>query len=384
MVDETQNHKPRKGLKMPYKREGSSAWYTNVPTRSGWTYRSTGTQDKATAKAMERMVSDLGPKGKREWDLLDAVTSGHLTLGRLYDAHRFNDLETLKAALNDLDLEPKVVDWQAWLANRVAKDTARHYLVHVRTLVPEGQPFLRSALRREDCSKWLNSRLVDRATKRKYLASANSFFGYLKELGLITQNPFRDLKAPRANPPRCLALDLRDVARVIGASPGEYKHLFALMYGTGIEVSVALELRRKDIDVDNREIRAAGTKSHARDRIVRVAEWAWPCVAELIKGKLPEVRLFALADRSKASKVHKRITESVGLKGCHLHDARHHWAVRQARAGTPAELIARQLGHSNPTMVLKVYGKFFPQSSDRERWERLASKQDRIELKTAV
>ena len=39
-----------------------------------------------------------------------------------------------------------------------------------------------------------------------------------------------------------------------------------------------------------------------------------------------------------------------GLEGYGLHDARHCWAVRIARAGTPFELVARQLGHRDVAM----------------------------------
>ena len=66
----------------------------------------------------------------------------------------------------------------------------------------------------------------------------------------------------------------------------------------------------------------------------------------------------------------------MGLAGYRLHDARHHWAVRMARAGAPFELIARQLGHRDVAMVAKVYGRFKPDSEERDRWERMAGARD--------
>lgn len=39
-------------------------------------------------------------------------------------------------------------------------------------------------------------------------------------------------------------------------------------------------------------------------------------------------------------------------------------------------MVARQLGHANPTMVLKVYGRFVPNTVDLVRWESIAAKQD--------
>jgi hypothetical protein len=60
-----------------------------------------------------------------------------------------------------------------------------------------------------------------------------------------------------------------------------------------------------------------------------------------------QMHLFTLNDRSKVSKVHRATCTQLGLVGFRLHDARHHWAVRAARAA--------QLGHVDATMVLRVY-----------------------------
>ncbi len=42
-------------------------------------------------------------------------------------------------------------------------------------------------------------------------------------------------------------------------------------------------------------------------------------------------------------------------------------------AGAPFELIARQLGHRDIAMVAKVYGRFKPDTEERDRWERIAA-----------
>jgi hypothetical protein len=59
-----------------------------------------------------------------------------------------------------------------------------------------------------------------------------------------------------------------------------------------------------------------------------------------------------------------------------LHDARHRWAVRMARARAPFELIDRQLGHRDVAMVAKVYGRFKPDTEERDRWKRIAAARD--------
>jgi integrase len=41
-----------------------------------------------------------------------------------------------------------------------------------------------------------------------------------------------------------------------------------------------------------------------------------------------------------------------------------------ARTGAPFELIARQLGHCDVAMVAKVYGRFRPDTEERDRCRR--------------
>ena len=83
---------------------------------------------------------------------------------------------------------------------------------HLRTLMPEGQPFWRSLLTAPAVARWLatrtalvqkrrpkvptsepfNTRTVSGGTKRKYLAAVQSFARYLVEIGELSSNPLRD------------------------------------------------------------------------------------------------------------------------------------------------------------------------------------------------
>jgi len=66
-----------------------------------------------------------------------------------------------------------------------------------------------------------------------------------------------------------------------------------------------------------------------------------------------------------------------------VHDARHFYAVRAIRAGTPYELVAKQLGHADVAMVAKVYGRFKPDHDERDRWELAADALDRADAARA-
>jgi len=322
------------------------------------------------------MLTALGPRGRNATDLLTRSADGTLALRDLLVAYEQNALESLRTSLSDIDLAPLVEEWLRISAERVALDTVQHYRHTARRLMPEGVPFPRSRFSVDVIEPWIARCPGSRGTRRKVHAALSQFGAFLVNRRLLSVNPLRSIKPPKAAPPRLEWRTVEDMKRLADAQPEPYRTLSALLGGTGIEVSVAVRLVRRDIDSQRREIRAAGTKTHARDRIVRVSEWAWPYIDGRIRELHPNAPLFPGVDRWIAHDVHADACKALGFANYRQHDQRHSWAVRQARAGTPAELIARQLGHSNAVMVLKIYGRFMPSQQDRDKWEKIAAAQD--------
>lgn len=138
---------------------------------------------------------------------------------------------------------------------------------------------------------------------------------------------------PPASDPRVNYLETDEARRLADAQPEPYRTLSALLAGTGMDVNTALELRRRDVDVETREIRARGTKTYTRDRVIRVAEWAWPYLAQRLTAKLPDARLLD---------------------------------------GIPDRWVARK----DAVLVHRVYGRFSPKQEERDKWERIAAERD--------
>jgi integrase len=90
----------------------------------------------------------------------------------------------------------------------------------------------------------------------------------------------------------------------------------------------------------------------------------------------PNAPLFLRCDRWRAQDQHKAARAALGIEVYRIHDQRHSYAVRATRAGTLAEVIARQLGHANAVLMLKIYGRFMPSQQERDKWERIAAAQD--------
>jgi integrase len=352
-------------------------YYVGVPTRGGiWLKRTTGTKDKSLARSMARMIDDLGPKGKRAWAFLDAISDKALSVAHLYDAYTADLLDDLQARMEDVDLEPRVAEWLTVIGSNLAQDTVDHYELYVRSLIPTDERFPRSSLTHERLVHWLAHRPVGRSTKRKYHAAFSSFCEYLKTIAVLQRNPMREVKAPNPAPARMRSLELTEVQRLIDAQPRPYNALSALLHGTGIEVSVALSLKRRDLEEARREVRARGTKTRARDRIARVADWAWPMVERHISLLTPNAPLFPGINRWTASDKHREACKALEIEDYQLKDSRHTYAVRAIRAGAQFEVVAQQLGHVDTTMVVRVYGRFKPSEQEMTQWERIAAAQD--------
>lgn len=390
-----------------YQPKGRSTPRIKVPQADGThVTRSVGSTDPEVRADVQAMVRDL--RRRRRWDVLgtdgtDGVIGGkRAPLVKLCDAWRRGEaaldhyVTRLLATQHSVDLEPYVAKWSAWLRTRKGTDTQTRYPAQVRTLLPAGVPFPQTELTPERVEAWLSGLVTPRrgkkgtthgrpaapGTVRRYHAALASFVGYLVTLKVLPANPVEGVTAPPPDSPRCTFPTPEELRDLLDRAAEPTRSLFALMYGAGIEVSVALALKRRDVNLEAREIHARGTKrvrgrENHRDRWVRVAEWAWPFVVALCKTRTPDALLFAgVGDRHRVTKYHKALATEVGRGELRLHDSRHYFAVRLVRSGTPVEVVADQLGHADATMVVKVYGRFRPTAQDREKWERIAALQD--------
>lgn len=164
----------------------------------------------------------------------------------------------------------------------------------------------------------------------------------------------REVELPPLGPPRDYHLDTAEAEALVKQQEGDYRALAALMAGSGIEVSVALALKVRDVRPGVREVRARGKKTRTHDRVVRVADWAWPYFFEAVAGKGPDEKVFAgIPDRWKARRAHADACAALVARdltryeGYTMRDHQHTYAVRAISAGVPIPVVEDQLGHAN-------------------------------------
>ena len=380
---------------MAYRRGSRKTWSFEAKTPTGWKQLSTRTPNKLVAQRMEAMWGHLAEL--RQWDLLLPVLEGHQKIGELYDLWESSGqkphemrraLEAAQQEQADPDLEPAVAEWhKVYCGDHPDTDSPAHALVHVRALLPAGQVRKVSTV----STSWLTQQLYaypgSPGTRRKVHSSWSVFLGYCTEVkGLFAVNPMPKVKKPKPRKQPIMFYELDAVKRIVEAQPDPARRaLFALLYGTGCEVSVALGLTRADVDPTRKEIRAAGTKTHTRDRMARVAEWAWPIFWAYAKDFLPVARLWREGlTRFTVSDWHRETVRELKLPSYPLKNARHHWAVRMLRGGAPVHVVQWQLGHSTAKLTLDTYGRWMPGSEDRARAEAQVTQFERLLTSTST
>jgi hypothetical protein len=305
---------------MAYRRTGRPTFYFEARTETGRKQLSTGTPNRALARRIEETWEQIAV-AHRAWDLLGEVLSGRLDIGRLYDlwSETRGAVDEVRRRLHDVDLDAIVDEWNALHARSVKTDSANHALAHVRWLIPRGARSPASTMTTEHLAAKLSKYEGRRNTLRKVHSSWSVFFDYCTTVrGFYATNPMHNVRRPKQEKNPIQFYELDQVERIVDWQPtAERRALFALLYGTGIEISVALSLTRADVNPPTREVRAPGTKTSTRDRIARVADWAWPMLWDLAQPMLPATRLFPETwDRWTASDWHRH-TVGEGTKDTH-------------------------------------------------------------------
>lgn len=322
----------------------------------------TDTYSERTAKAMAAWATSLRRGQERRMDVYEAIVLGRVPLSVAFD--RRGDLQGLMASLSDVNLEPYVGAWRAWKSGaKKGSGSAEKYETQVRTLIPAGQPFMRSQLTVKAIRKHLAGLDCDDSTRNRYKAALSSFCRYLVDHDVLDRNPARDVPGWPSGAPREAWYSMEDAKRVLKALPQPHRAIEALMCGACLEWQAIERLTRADVDRKAGTVYARGTKQPWRTRtckVLEIFEWCWPHIEPALAGKLPAARLFDGITERDALAVHHAATAALKLPRTRLHDWRHTHLVLALKAGYPPLPLSRQAGHKDAHLLWTVYGKHIP------------------------
>jgi integrase/recombinase XerC len=206
-------------------------------------------------------------------------------------------------------------------------------------------------------------------TMRRKVAALRSFFKHLQREGLVSLNPAKLVRTPKAPQTLPKILPAEHANRLIDdAADGKLERpdgkrdvaLLELLYGCGIRVSELVGLNLEDIDRQEHWIRVRGKGRKERQVPVgakaaaalerylpeRVAPTGEPAVFLNSKGK-------RLGDRTVRHLVKMYATALLGDSSLHPHTFRHAYATHLLSDGADLRAIQELLGHAQLSTTQK-------------------------------
>lgn len=212
---------------------------------------------------------------------------------------------------------------------------------------------------------WLNRLGYVRHSVARKLSTLRTFLRWLARKGVIEGDPLpkRGVMRVEKRLPRFLSqeqaarlMEAPDAAKPIGLRD---QALLEVIYGGGLRVSEASNLRVTDLNLSTREARVTG--KGAKQRIVLLGETAKNALTAYLRHGRPALAskdsdtiLFLnrfggrLSQRSIQQKVRKYSVKAALPAGVHTHTLRHSYATHMLEGGADLRVVQELMGHASP------------------------------------
>ena len=212
---------------------------------------------------------------------------------------------------------------------------------------------------------WLTELGYVRHSVSRKLSTLRTFLKWMLSKGIIEGDPLpkRGIMRVPKRLPRFLSqeqadrlMDAPDTTKPTGLRD---QALLEVIYGAGLRVSEASNLRVTDLNLSTREIRVRGKGS--KERVVLVGETAKNALSLYLRdgrpkmaGKGSGVTLFLnrfggrLSQRSIQEKVRRYGVKAALPSGVHTHTLRHSYATHMLEGGADLRVVQELMGHASP------------------------------------
>jgi integrase len=348
---------------MPRGKAGNLSLY--VPLITGRKQRSTGTADPKRFRQYKAAVDWLASDRVRAFDVLAELAAGRLSFDEVLALYASGvaSLAPLRARLADVDFRPLVPTFvAAWLADGRKVRTLENYEREIGAYL-DAHP-MRSQWSAAAVQAHLRALDITSGSRRKHLYALRAFERWLVETGRLPALVLPTIRTPKKNAPRLRYESAAVDEKVCAAVEPRYRAACALIHATGADVSSALLMRGRDLDLARLVCHIPGTKTAKRFRHdIPIEAWARPFLSGLTV--LPDALLFDGVSRHELARKHREACAAVQVADYTLRDARHTVAVMMRRQGRSFEAIAARLGNS-VYQVATVYAAFTPDDTAAE------------------
>lgn len=240
--------------------------------------------------------------------------------------------------------------------------------------------------------RYLYSNYSNKSTISRKISSIRAFYNYLVLKGLTKKNFFREVKVPKRKRDLPNFLTTEEVEALINVSVSDIygdrdRLVLELLYGTGVRVSELINIRLRDINMDDRSIRIMGKGN--KERIVLYGRYADEALGiyldnsyRVLNKKGSEFLLLnkngdRISDRYIRKIIEKLARECDISKGVSPHTLRHTFATDMLNNGADLISVKDLMGHNsiNTTSIYthitddhirNVYKQAFPRAESEE------------------
>jgi integrase len=264
-------------------------------------------------------------------------------------------------------------DYCKGLERQLEPETVSEYLLDSESFVagvcdgPIGQ------CTRAKIRQWVNDSPLSKKRLDNILVPVRGAFRQAVEDGLIETNPLADFRIRRVQKVES-KIDPFTPAEVSALAKGELGELWAAWAWTGLRSGEVIGLEWGDVDLAGgrlhirRAVRVGRTKSpktQSGHRTVALLPGARTALERIESREGPVFRNPNTGrgwheDRALA-RAFRKACEAVGVRYRYPYQLRHTFASWALSAGENPAWVAKQMGHRDTLMVLRVYGRWIPQ-----------------------
>lgn len=292
-------------------------------------------------------------------------------------------MRTLEAAIadtgiNSLDYRPKhqitfgelATQWKKLILPNHKPSTQNSCRSHLKHhLEPWFGNILLSDFSTMMLQKWIASLTTSPKTIRNLTATLRMLWQSAKHWGLVTGNPFEDLRLPKLGVPNRRVFSEDEIKRILDAAPEPHRSIFWLAAETGMRIGEILGLRWCDIGEGRVSVRqnvwggkVSTPKTRTGFRAFAVSDPLCAHLGSLRAGRGPDDVSFVFCTRTGNALDQRYVVRGLqdvlaklDIPPAGMHAFRHANATLMIANGIDPKTAAARLGHSDPSITLGIY-----------------------------
>jgi integrase len=265
-------------------------------------------------------------------------------------------------------------DYVAGLERQLEPETVAEYRLDAEAFVrgvgdcPVGQ------LTRAHIRDFINRSALSKKRLDNILVPARGAFRQAVEDGILESNPLADFRIRRVQKADASKIDPFTPEEVAAIAATDLGALWSFWVWTGLRSGELIGLEWSDVEADRssigirRAVRVGRTKSpktKSGNRTVTLLPGARAALDRIAQGEGPVFRNPGTGrgwyeDRALA-RAFRKACAAAGVRYRYPYQLRHTFASWALSAGENPAWVAKQMGHRDTLMVLRVYGRWIPQ-----------------------